>query len=216
MVLSAQRVRDVCRGDVESRRRLDRTGYRLPTEAEWEYAARAGTVTSRYYGQSNELLEYYACYQASSSDRASPCGNLLPNDLGMFDLLGNAYEWTHDRSGAFRPGEKGVFRDVTTINEIVFDKTMRVFRGAAFDVSASEVRAAHRVGALPNLRELRLRIEDRPDPQVKECCWAGYDEAAGRTADVTLGGLAIDRTGDRSDWGAVRTVLGGLCLIGLA
>ncbi len=68
---------------------LKRTGYRLPTEAEWEYACRAGAVTSRYYGQSIDLLGDYARYQANSRDHAWTCGSLLPNDLGLFDMLGN-------------------------------------------------------------------------------------------------------------------------------
>ena len=76
---------------------LKRTGYRLPTEAEWEYACRAGTITSRYYGLSIDLLGKYAWYQANSQDHAWPCGSLLPNDLGLFDMLGNVYEWCQDR-----------------------------------------------------------------------------------------------------------------------
>ena len=75
---------------------LQRTGYRLPTEAEWEYACRAGAVTSRYYGLSLDLLDAYAWYQANSKDHAWPCGSLLPNDLGLFDMLGNVYEWCQD------------------------------------------------------------------------------------------------------------------------
>ena len=76
---------------------LKRTGYRLPTEAEWEYACRAGATTSRYFGASPELLGQYAWYQENSPKRARPCGSLLPNDLGLFDMLGNVYEWCQDR-----------------------------------------------------------------------------------------------------------------------
>ena len=85
---------------------LQRTGYRLPTEAEWEYACRAGTVTSRYYGNSTELLDAYAWYQANSKVHAWTCGSLLPNDLGLFDMLGNVNEWCQDRVGAYRRQER--------------------------------------------------------------------------------------------------------------
>jgi formylglycine-generating enzyme required for sulfatase activity len=71
---------------------LRRTGYRLPTEPEWEYACRAGAMTSRYYGASLRLLEHYAWTVANAQDRTWPCGRLLPNDLGLFDMLGNVYE----------------------------------------------------------------------------------------------------------------------------
>ncbi len=83
-------------------------GYRLPTQAEWEYACRAGTVTSRYFGSSPELLAHYEWYLetegSESGHRTRPCGSLLPNDLGMFDLLGNVIEWCHDRLLGIGPG----------------------------------------------------------------------------------------------------------------
>ena len=77
---------------------LERTGYRLPTEAEWEYACRSGTITSRYYGVSTDLLGKYAWYQANSREHAWPGGSLIPNESGLFDMLGNVVEWVQDPS----------------------------------------------------------------------------------------------------------------------
>src|SRR5215813_8055687 len=68
---------------------LERTGYRLATEAEWEYACRAGTTTPYYFGAAEELLGRYAWYLYSSRDRSWPVGQKRPNDLGLFDMHGN-------------------------------------------------------------------------------------------------------------------------------
>ena len=76
---------------------LERIGYRLPTEAEWEFACRAGAQTSRYYGHSPSLLPEYAWYEANSEYRSWPVASLKPNDYGLFDMLGNVYEWCHGR-----------------------------------------------------------------------------------------------------------------------
>jgi formylglycine-generating enzyme required for sulfatase activity len=68
-------------------------GYRLPTGHEWEYAARAGSVTSRYFGNSEEMLKLHSWYGSNSDDRNWPVGCLQPNRWGLFDIYGNATEW---------------------------------------------------------------------------------------------------------------------------
>ena len=70
--------------------------FALPTEAQWEYACRAEAETSRYYGQSESLLEHYAWYQSNSKDRSWPVARLKPNDFGLFDMQGNVWEWCAD------------------------------------------------------------------------------------------------------------------------
>jgi formylglycine-generating enzyme required for sulfatase activity len=75
---------------------LDRTGYRLPTEAEWTEACRSGTRTRRYFGQSSALSPWYAWSQETAGGKLHPVGLLLPNELGLFDMMGNAIEWCQD------------------------------------------------------------------------------------------------------------------------
>jgi serine/threonine protein kinase/formylglycine-generating enzyme required for sulfatase activity len=129
---------------------LDKTGYRLPTEAEWEYFCRGGTRTSRPFGESEELLGRYAWTWLNSRELSSPAGRLLPNEFGLFDMLGSLWEWCHDGptgSGYYPAYPQGTpdrpapdpFQGVP-----VNDRDWRVVRGGAFDARPSMARSAHR------------------------------------------------------------------------
>jgi formylglycine-generating enzyme required for sulfatase activity len=131
---------------------LRRIGYRLPTEAEWEYACRSGTITSRYYGAATELLGLYARYAANSDAHAWSCGSLLPNDLGLFDMLGNEFEWVHDGRAPIRPGRHARHSDIINTIESM-GQTARLTLGGSWDhPRPSYIRTAFRFGHGPGTR----------------------------------------------------------------
>lgn len=126
---------------------LQRKGYRLPTEAEWEYACRVGTVTSRPYGGGDDLLDHYGWYARNARGRVVRLGSLKPNDLGMFDMFGNAWEWCHDARAAYPPGPAEDREQPGP----VFATQERVLRGGGFFSAASDLRSAHRIGVHPQV-----------------------------------------------------------------
>jgi formylglycine-generating enzyme required for sulfatase activity len=75
---------------------FEASGYRLPTEAEWEYACRAGTQTAYFFGDDAAKLKLYAVYKANSENQSRPVAGKLPNPWGLYDMSGNVLEWCHD------------------------------------------------------------------------------------------------------------------------
>jgi formylglycine-generating enzyme required for sulfatase activity len=121
---------------------LSRTGYRLPTQAEWEYACRAGTITRRPHGSADELLAKYAWFRDNSENLARPVGLLKPNDIGVFDALGNTWDWCQDRSHDSEKS-KPPAEDQEEAGP-VSPKQQRVTRGGSFGNPAGEIRSASR------------------------------------------------------------------------
>ena len=118
-------------------------GYRLPTEAEWEYAARAGTTGPRYAS-----LDAAAWHSGNSDAQTHPVGQRSPNPWGLYDLLGNVWEWTGDWYGPYEVGSATDPAGPATGSD-------RVIRGGGW-LNAGGTRAAFRGVAGPERRDLAL------------------------------------------------------------
>ena len=120
---------------------LTRSGYRLPTEAEWEYACRAGSVTAYPFGASEEYLPHYVRYNVPiKGGGMCPVSTLKPNDLGLFGVLGNAIEWCQDGYGPYPAEPPGGAAADAGGGEVL----PRVLRGGSYLNPPSLVRSATR------------------------------------------------------------------------
>jgi formylglycine-generating enzyme required for sulfatase activity len=115
------------------------TGLRLPTEAEWEFACRAGTGTAFYNGTNDDsTVPNFAWCPANAGDETHPVGQLAPNALGFHDMLGNVYEWTSDWFDYYTGNAK-----IDPTGPI--QGTYRVIRGGAWYLDMISVRSSFRI-----------------------------------------------------------------------
>ncbi|MBL8816010.1 MAG: SUMF1/EgtB/PvdO family nonheme iron enzyme [Planctomyces sp.] len=119
-------------------------GYRLPTEAEWEYACRAGSTTLYWCGDDEESLLKSAWYGGNCSDnRPKPVAQLAPNPFGLYDIHGNVWEWVHD---SWRPNTYQLMIGPGGVDprcDLGVDD-LKVIRGGDYFMSAAEQRSACR------------------------------------------------------------------------
>ncbi len=129
---------------------LSLSGYRLPTEAEMEYATRSGAMTSRYYGETDELLGRYAWYTKNTNELLQRVGLKKPNDLGFFDIHGNCFNWCQEAFDDYPAGDGVKLDKEGKIAVIATDR--RVLRGGSFFNQSSIVRSAYRNNDVPTIR----------------------------------------------------------------
>lgn len=114
-------------------------GYRLPTEAEWEYACRAGGRSADCFDGPRTALAQHAWFDQNAGGRPHPVSQRAPNALGLYDMLGNVWEWCHDR---YAPDAYAQGPAADPRGPDAGDK--RVLRGGSFASKAEVVRATHR------------------------------------------------------------------------
>jgi len=119
--------------------------YRLPTEAEWEYACRSGTTTAYSFGDDASRLGDYGWFRGNSDSSTHPVGEKKPNAWGLYDMNGNVWEWCQDRYGVY-PG--GSATDPTGATSGSF----RVCRGGGWFHFAGYCRSAYRDWRTPEYR----------------------------------------------------------------
>ena len=119
--------------------------YRLPTEAEWEYAARAGTTSRWSFGDEVSQLGRYAWYDENAEGQTHSVGQLQPNPWGLYDIHGNVWEWVQDWYGKYA---SGTAVDPTGPSS----GSDRVYRGGSWRYTARFCRSAFRYYDAPGFR----------------------------------------------------------------
>ncbi|MCH7688248.1 MAG: SUMF1/EgtB/PvdO family nonheme iron enzyme [Planctomycetes bacterium] len=132
-----------CYDEVDFECDFEAGGYRLPTEAEWEYAARAGDEPADESGSRPQRLKSYACYAGNSKKKTDPVGHKKPNAWGLHDMIGNVAEWCHDIYS-----ETYYHESPEIAPRGPSEGTKRVMRGGSWKSSAASCRVSARQGCV--------------------------------------------------------------------
>jgi formylglycine-generating enzyme required for sulfatase activity len=147
--------------------------YRLPTEAEWEYACRAGTTTQFSFGDNESVLGDYGWFDGNAGGQTHPVGEKKPNGFGLYDMHGNVLEWVSDWYGSYPNGD-------STDPQGPSGGSEGVCRGGSWDYAAWRCRSAFRPKSNPSRRNdhLGFRIAWSPSGPVSTDAAVGLQAAA--------------------------------------
>jgi formylglycine-generating enzyme required for sulfatase activity len=136
--------------------------YRVPTEAEWEYACRAGTTTAYCFGDDPKKLREYAVYAENSDDKYGKIGTKKPNAWGLYDMHGNVAEWVLDQ---YAPGTYKKWSEQPQKSPYVFatKEFPRTVRGGSWQDDPEMLRSAARQGSTKDWK--------MQDPQIPQSIW---------------------------------------------
>ena len=140
---------DGCQDFITELNALTGRTFRLPTEAEWEYAARGGQKSRHFKYSGGNNIDRVAWYGGNSGIKTHPVGVLRPNELGLYDMSGNVWEWCQDWYGDYSSSAQ---TNPTGPEEGDY----RVIRGGSYDCNARGCRVSYRYDGSPDDRDYRI------------------------------------------------------------
>ena len=144
-----------CQEFIRELNALTGQNFRLPTEAEWEFACRGGNNSRGYKYSGSNYIDNVAWYDGNSEDKTHPVATKLPNELGLYDMSGNVWEWCSDWNGKYSSGAQ-------TNPKGPYDGSYRVIRGGSWIFSVGYCRSSRRYNDIPMYRNycfgLRLAL----------------------------------------------------------